>query len=68
MGYSATGDNTGGLLTVSNAMHSTNLGLLGQYAAAGFATAPDQGGGTVVSYVPAQTATADPTSLAIPQH
>ncbi len=64
--YSMSGDNNGGALTVSDGMHNANLALLGQYAAAGFATAPDRGGGTVVTYAAAQGG--DPSLLTIPQH
>jgi hypothetical protein len=38
------------VLSVSDGTHAANLALIGQYAAAEFATAPDPGGGTVVTY------------------
>jgi hypothetical protein len=44
------------------------LALLGQYAAAGFHAAADQGGGTIITYTPGQTSTTDPTLLSNPQH
>jgi hypothetical protein len=68
LGYSANGDNTGGALTVSDGMHTANLALLGQYAASGFAAAPDQAGGTLVTYTAAQGGSDTPNLLAIPQH
>ena len=54
VGYMANADGMGGMLTLSDGTHSASLALLGQYAAADFATAPDAGGGTVVTL-------ADPT-------
>ena len=54
LGYAANADNTGGTLTLSDGTHIANLALLGQYAAADFATAADAGGGTLVTL-------ADPT-------
>jgi hypothetical protein len=67
LGFSANADNTGGALTVSDGMHTANLALLGQYAAAGFATAPDQGGGTLVTYTAAQGG-GDAALLSVPLH
>ena len=54
LGYAANAGGTGGTLTVSDGTHSASLALLGQYAAADFATAADTSGGTVVTL-------ADPT-------
>ena len=48
--YTANAAGTGGTLAVSDGAHTANLALLGQYAAAGFQTSADQGGGTVVIY------------------
>ena len=50
LAYAANAGGTGGVLSVSDGTHAANLALLGQYAAAEFATAPDPGGGTVVTY------------------
>jgi hypothetical protein len=58
---------TGAVPTVSDGTQTANLALLGQYAAAGFATAPDQGHATLVTQT-AQTDTTAPTLLTIPQH
>ncbi len=68
LGYSANGDNAGGALPVSDGMHTASLALVGQYAAAGFATASDQGGGTIVTDTPAQGGGSDPNLLTNPQH
>ncbi len=68
LGYAANALNTGGTLTVSDSAHTTNLALLGQYVAAGFQAAPDQGGGTIITYVSPQTSTTDQTLLSNPQH
>jgi large repetitive protein len=68
LGYAAIGVGTGGTLTVSDGMHTTSLALLGQYAAAGFQTTADQGGGAIITYTSAQAGTTDPTLLTNPQH
>jgi len=68
LGYAANAAGTGGTLTVSVGAHTANLSLLGQYAAAGFTTAADQGGGTIVTYAPAQGSSSDPTLFADPSH
>ncbi len=47
---------------------TVDLALLSQYAASGFATAPNQGGGMLDTYLAAQGGGGDPTLLAIPQH
>ena len=39
----ASSASSGGMLSASDGTHTANLALLGQYAAAGFATAPDPG-------------------------
>jgi trimeric autotransporter adhesin len=50
LGYAANANGTGGVLTLSDGAHTASLALLGQYAAAAdFATAADQNGGTVVT-------------------
>jgi hypothetical protein len=46
------GNGGGGKLTVGDGVNAANLALLGQYAAAGFSTSVDAGGGTVVTYDP----------------
>jgi hypothetical protein len=58
---------TGGTLSVSDGTQTANLALLGQYAAAGFATAPGQGHGTSVAQM-GQTDTTAPNLLTIPHH
>jgi hypothetical protein len=68
LGYAANAPGTGGTLTISDGVHTTNLALLGQYTAAGFQAAADQGGGTIITYTPTQTGTTDPTLLSNPQH
>jgi len=55
--------------TVSDGAHTADLALLGQYAAAGFATAPDPGHAALVTDAPAQPGATLPTTLlTIPQH
>ena len=49
LGYSQNGNNTGGTLTVSDGAHTANIALLGQYAAASFATASDGHGGIMIT-------------------
>jgi hypothetical protein len=68
LGYAASTAGTGGTLTISDGTYTTNLALLGQYAAAGFQAAVDQGGGTIITYSPTQAVTTDPTLLSNPQH
>jgi large repetitive protein len=68
LGYAANASGTGGMLTVSDGVHTTSLALLGQYAAAGFQAAADQGGGTIITYTPTQASITDPTLLSNPQH
>jgi autotransporter passenger strand-loop-strand repeat protein len=46
VGYS--GDNTGGILTVTDGSHTATLSLLGQYVVANFAIQSDGHGGTLV--------------------
>ena len=49
--YSSNAAHTGGTLTVSDGVHTANLDLLGQYAAArAFESAGDQAGGAIVTY------------------
>jgi hypothetical protein len=67
VGSSVNSDNNAGA-AVSDGMGAANLALLGQYVAAGFATVPDQGGGTLVTQVPTQISASDLALLAIPQH
>ena len=67
LGYTANTGGSGGTLSVSDGTHAANLALLGQYAASGFATAPDPGGGTLVTYL-TQVGSAAPPSLTTPQH
>ncbi len=45
-----------------------SIALLSQYAAAGFATVADQGGGAVVTDTAAQGSSGDATWLTTPQH
>ena len=68
LGYAANGDNTGGTLTVGDGVHTASLALLGQYAAAGIATAADPGGGTIVTYTATQSSSGAPSLLTNPQH
>ncbi len=59
----------GGVPAASDGTHTANLALLGQYAAAGFATAPGQGQGNATLVIQtAQMDTTAPTLLTIPQH
>jgi hypothetical protein len=66
-GASAAGG-SGGTLSISDGTHTANLALLGQYAASGFAAAPDAGGGTLVTYAVAQGGSDTATWLTSPQH
>ena len=59
-------NNTGGALTVSDGTHSANLSLLGQYSAAGFASAADSHGGTIITIGPAQPNSTDQNSVTKP--
>jgi hypothetical protein len=52
LGYSANTDNSGGMLTVTDGLHTANLALIGQYAAGSFAMASDGHGGSLVTDVP----------------
>jgi hypothetical protein len=69
LGYAANTDGSGGMVSVSDGRHTASLALFGQYAAAGFATAPDPGGGTLVTYAAAALAssTDDTTQSVIAQ-
>ena len=67
LGYMANAGGSGGTLLVSDGTHTADLALLGQYAAAGFAAAPDPSSGTLVTYL-AQISSGDMTSLTNPQH
>jgi hypothetical protein len=69
LAYTANAAGTGGVLSVSDGTHAANLALLGQYAASEFATAPDPGGGTVVTYgLPPLSGSTDQALLAHPPH
>jgi hypothetical protein len=70
LAYAANAGGTGGVLSVSDGTHAANLALIGQYAAAEFATAPDPGGGTVVTYAQAPPASGinNQALLAHPHH
>ena len=68
LGFAANASASGGTLTVSDGTHSASLALLGQYAAAGFTTAADANGGTIITYAPAQGSTTDPALLTNPPH
>jgi len=68
LGFAANPNGSGGTLTVSDGTHTASLALLGQYAAAGFTTAVDANGGTIVSYIPTQGSTTDPVLLTAPPH
>ena len=52
LAYIANQDDAGGVLQVSDGAHTANIALLGQYDAAGFASAADVGAGTLMSYDP----------------
>ena len=58
----------GGAPTVGDGMHIADLALLGQYAASGFATAPDPGGGALLTQAAAQRVSDEPTLLTIPRY
>jgi hypothetical protein len=70
LAYAANAAGTGGMLTVGDGTHTANLALIGQYAAAEFATAPNPGGGTVVTYgqAPPPSGSTDQALLAHPHH
>ena len=67
LGYAANATG-GGTLSLGDGTHTANLALLGQYAASWFATAPDPGGGTLVTYMAAQVPGGAPTLLTTPPH
>ena len=52
LAYIADQNSSGGILQVSDGAHTANIALLGQYDAAGFASASDGGAGTLISYDP----------------
>jgi large repetitive protein len=66
LAYSENSAGTGSTLTVSDGTHSTAIALLGQYAAAGFSTAADQGGGAIVTYVDPAASQANGVSITKP--
>jgi hypothetical protein len=56
LGYAPNSGNTGGVLTVSDGVHTANIALLGQYAASSFVTAGAGHGGTLITDPPASVA------------
>jgi hypothetical protein len=52
LGYMGHSTNSGGMLTVTDGVHTSNLALLGQYAASSFAMASDGHGGTLITDPP----------------
>jgi len=68
LGFAANASGSGGTLTVSDGAHTASLALLGQYAAAGFTSAGDASGGTIITYAPPQGSTTDPMLLSNPPH
>jgi hypothetical protein len=52
LGYMANAANSGGMLTVTDGVHTSNLALLGQYAASSFAMVSDGHGGTLITEPP----------------
>ena len=58
-------DGSGGTLITED---PPSLALLGQFAAAGFATSTGEGAGSVATYVLAQSTPAAPPLLAMPSH
>ena len=61
------GNASGGTLTVTDGAEVAKIALLGQYAAAGFHTASDGHGGTLITYAPAAAAASLADHLAGPQ-
>jgi hypothetical protein len=51
LNYTANAAGTGGILSVSDGMHTANIQLQGQYAADDFHSAADPTGGTSIVYV-----------------
>ncbi len=51
LSYTPNGDNTQGVLAITDGALQASLNLFGQYSAAGFQLGQDGGGGTVVTYV-----------------
>jgi len=70
LAYAANAAGTGGVLTVGDGAHAANLALIGQYTAAEFATAADEGGGTVLTYghAPSASGSTDQALLATNTH
>jgi hypothetical protein len=50
LNYTANADGAGGTLSVTDATHTANIALLGQYDPAGFQTEADKNTGTLISY------------------
>jgi hypothetical protein len=67
-GAETTSASTDSLPTVSDGTSTNNLVLLSQYGAAGFATPPAPGGGSLVTHAAAQGTNDPPILLTSPQH
>jgi hypothetical protein len=68
--YSANNDGSGGTLSVTDGLHTANINFAGQYVAAAFELASDNGTGTSVTYtapqlMPAITDAAQLTSIIV---
>jgi|HubBroStandDraft_4_1064222.scaffolds.fasta_scaffold390549_2 hypothetical protein len=60
--------NTGGTLTVSDGTNTAHIALLGQFIAAGFQQAADNGTGTIITYAPPAAASLNEAMLTTPHH
>jgi hypothetical protein len=65
LGYAPNAGNTGGTVSVTDGTHTETIALIGQYAAANFATLSDGHGGTLVAD-PSLTGAALTTFLSSP--
>jgi hypothetical protein len=66
LGYLPNGNQTGGILTLTNGTHSANIAFLGNYMASSFATVSDNSGGTMVVTEASQAG--NQSLLTNPQH
>jgi hypothetical protein len=65
LAYSPNGDNSGGILTVSDGLHAQSLALLGQYMTSSFVKASDGHGGTLILDPPAPVTIANGAAFEI---
>jgi hypothetical protein len=65
LGFSENTGGTGGMLSLSDGVHTATIALMGQYAAASFRDGADAGGGSIITYTPPPS---PPPPLVSPGH